>query len=95
MKNISYTCGTSTKPLLGSTIGDKFDQIAAQYPNKEALVVCHQNIRWTYQEFKTVIDTCARALLAIGIKKGDRVGVWAPNCAEWTVVQYYMSWNMP
>jgi len=88
MKNISYTCGISQKPLIGMTIGDKFDQIAEQYPNNEALVVCDQNIRWTYRTFKSVVDTCARGLLAMGIKKGDRVGVWAPNCAEWTVVQY-------
>lgn len=88
MKNLSYTCGISQKPLIGMTIGDKFDQIVAQYPDKEALVVRHQNIRWTYQTFKSVVDTCARGLLAMGIQKGDRVGVWAPNCAEWTVVQY-------
>jgi len=70
------------------TIGDKFDQIVEQFPDNEALVVCDQNIRWTYRTFKAVVDTCARGLLAMGIQKGDRVGVWAPNCAEWTVVQY-------
>jgi len=89
--NLSYTCGISDKPLLGITIGDLLDQTVAKYPNNEALVVKHQNIRYTYKEFQQKINDCARALLAIGIKKGDRVGVWAPNCAEWTIVQFATS----
>lgn len=89
--NLSYTCGVSDKPLLGITIGDLFDQTVAKYPNNEALVVKHQNIRYTYRQFQQKINDCARALLAIGIQKGDRVGVWAPNCAEWTIVQFATS----
>ncbi len=89
--NLSYTCGISDKPLLGITIGDLLDQTAAKYPNNEALVVKHQNIRYTYRQFQQKINECARAFLAIGIKKGDRVGVWAPNCAEWTIVQFATS----
>jgi len=85
---LSYTCGTSDKPLLGSTIGNIFDQTVAQYPNNEALIVKHQNIRYTYQQFKEKVDECAKAFLAIGIKKGDRVGMWAPNCVEWVTVQF-------
>ena len=86
--NLSYTCGTSDKPLLGSTIGDLFDQTVAQYSDKEALIVKHQNIRYTYRQFQEKVEECAKALLAIGIKKGDRVGVWAPNCVEWVTVQF-------
>lgn len=88
MKTLSYACGLSDKPLLGITIGDMFDQVVEKYPDNEALIVRHQNIRYTYRQFKEVVDECARALLALGIKKGDRVGVWAPNCVEWAVVQY-------
>lgn len=91
MKNLSYACGTSDKPLLGITIGDLFDQTANKYPNNEALIARHQNIRYTYREFQSKVNECAKAFLAIGIKKGDRVGVWAPNCAEWTIVQFATS----
>ncbi len=89
--SLSYTCGISDKPLLGITIGDMLDQTAAKYPDNEALVVKHQNIRYTYRQFQQKINECARAFIAIGIKKGDRVGVWAPNCAEWTIVQFATS----
>ena len=91
MKELSYTCGISNKPLLGITIGEQLDQTVTNFPDNEALIVKHQNIRYTYREFQQKINECARALLAIGIKKGDRVGVWAPNCAEWTIVQFATS----
>ncbi|MFN2410649.1 MAG: AMP-binding protein, partial [Halomonas sp.] len=84
----SYTSSTADKPLLGMTIGDKFDQIAAQYPDNDALIALHQNIHWRYRELQEEVNRCARALLAIGVKKGDRVGIWAPNCSEWTVTQF-------
>ncbi|WP_226665897.1 AMP-binding protein [Microbulbifer aggregans] len=84
----SYSKGDTSQPLIEMTIGDKFDEIAAKFPDNEALVARHQDIRWTYAEFKQQVDTCARALLAIGIQKGDRVGVWSPNCAEWTTMQF-------
>jgi fatty-acyl-CoA synthase len=84
----SYLSGTSDIPLLGMTIGDMFDQTAEQYPENDAMVVRHENIRWTYRELKEKVDICARALLAIGLKKGERVGIWAPNCAEWTITQF-------
>ncbi len=71
----SYVSGTSAKPLLGITIGDLFDQIAARYPANEALVARHQNLRYTYREFKMHVDQCARALLALGVQKGERVDV--------------------
>ncbi|MCX2783123.1 AMP-binding protein [Microbulbifer thermotolerans] len=84
---LSYTRGNSDLPLINMTIGDKFDQIAGDFPDNEALVVRHQGIRWTYREFRQQVDICARALLAVGINKGDRVGIWSPNCAEWVTLQ--------
>lgn len=87
MKKLSYLSGTSDIPLLGITIGDMFDQVAEKYPNNEALVVHHQNIRWTYQQLKEQVDNCARAFMAIGLQKGDRIGIWAPNRYEWVVTQ--------
>ena len=88
MKKLSYLSGISNTPLLGITIADQFDQTAARFPDNEALVVYHQNIRWTYQELKEQVDICARALLSSGLKKGERIGIWSPNCAEWTVIQF-------
>ncbi|NVK44454.1 MAG: AMP-binding protein [Oceanospirillaceae bacterium] len=84
----SYTSGVSDKPLIGMTIGDKLDQIATTYPDNDALVVRHQGIRWSYREFQQQVNRCARALLAIGIGKGDRVGIWSPNNAQWTTLQF-------
>ncbi|MBY4675069.1 AMP-binding protein [Marinobacterium arenosum] len=84
----SYTSGISEKPLIGMTIGDKFDEIANRYPDNDALVVRHQGIRWSYRELQQKVDEAARAFLAIGVERGDRVGIWAPNCAQWTVTQF-------
>ncbi|MCC5903356.1 MAG: AMP-binding protein [Halomonas sp.] len=84
----SYTSSTADKPLLGMTIGDKLDQIVAQYPDNDALIALHQNIHWSYRQLQEEVNRCARALLAIGVKKGDRVGIWAPNCSEWTLTQF-------
>ncbi|WP_323753939.1 AMP-binding protein [Marinobacter sp.] len=84
----SYTSGVAEKPLLGMTIGDMLDRTAQQYPNNEALVCLHQDIRWTYQEFVDKVNEAARAFLAIGVQKGDRVGIWSPNRYEWTVTQF-------
>jgi len=88
MYKISYTSGTSDVPLLGITIGDKFDETVEQFPDKEALIVHHQNIRWTYKRLQEEVDTCAKALLACGLEKGDRAGIWSPNRSEWTVMQF-------
>ena len=88
MKNLSYTSGTSSIPLLGITIGDKFDETVQKFPHQEALIVHQQNIRWTYQELQNEVDTCARALMACGLQKGNRVGIWSPNRSEWTVLQF-------
>ena len=83
----SYTSGASDKPLLGITIGDMLDRIAGRYPDNEALVVLHQDVRMTYRELLVEVNRCARALMALGIQKGERVGIWATNRFEWTVTQ--------
>ncbi|MEA2378551.1 MAG: fatty-acyl-CoA synthase [Thermoleophilaceae bacterium] len=83
----AYVHGTGTTPLLGQTIGDMWDAVVAEHGGREALVSCHQDIRWTYSQLAEEVDRCARALLARGVAKGDRVGMWSPNCAEWVVVQ--------
>jgi fatty-acyl-CoA synthase len=87
----SYVSGTSEVPLLGLTIGDMFDRIADRYPDNEALVSRHQNLRYRYRELKAEVDRCARALMALGVSKGQRIGIWAPNCAEWAIVQFATS----
>jgi fatty-acyl-CoA synthase len=85
---LSYISGTSTKPLLGITIGDMFDDIAARFHDNDALIVHHQNVRFTYKQLHNVVDACAMAFLALGIQKGERVGIWSPNRYEWTVTQF-------
>jgi len=87
----SYICGTSAVPLLGMTISEMVDSIAEKYPDTDAVVSMHQNIRWTYKEFADQINLVARALMGLGVEKGDRVGIWAMNYAEWVVVQFATS----
>jgi fatty-acyl-CoA synthase len=84
----SYDCGISSYPLLGQTIGEMFNDIAHRYPQTEAVVSVHQGIRWTYKEFLDQVNGLARGLMALGVEKGDRVGIWAMNHAEWVVVQF-------
>ena len=85
---VSYIHGASLTPMIGETIGANFDRIVASYPERDAVVVRHQDVRWTYAEFRARVDRVARALVAIGLRPGDRMGIWAPNCAEWLLVQY-------
>ena len=87
----SYTSGTSDTPLLGLTIGDMFDQIAATYPDQPALISRHQGIRLSYRELQARVNQCARAMLHLGIAKGQRVGIWSPNRAEWCITQFATS----
>ena len=84
----SYASGTSDVPLLGDTIGDNFDRVVAAQPDHEAMVDVPSGRRWTYAQMREDVDTVALGLLAAGLGKGDRVGIWAPNVAEWTLVQY-------
>ncbi len=85
---ISYVCGTSDKPLLYQTIGDALDSAIARWPDRDAIVVRHQNVRLTFKEFGAEVDRVARGLLALGIKRGERVGIWSPNNLEWVLVQF-------
>ena len=84
----SYAAGDTGIPLIEETIGANFARIAATYGDREALVEVATGRRWTYAELDADVDALARGLIAAGIAKGDRVGIWAPNCAEWTMVQY-------
>ena len=88
MPRESYVHGNSGPPLIGKTIGALLDEVSATDGSREALVVAHQEIRWTYSELKMRSDAFASGLLALGLEPGDRVGIWAPNCAEWTIAQF-------
>ena len=84
----SYASGVSLTPLLGDTIGDNLDRTARAFPHRDALIDRPSGRRWTYAELTAEVDALALALLELGIAKGDRVGIWAPNRAEWTLTQY-------
>ena len=84
----SYVHGVSTTPLLGDTIGVHFDSAVARWPEAEALVVRHQEVRWTYRALQQQVDAFAAGLLALGLEPGDRVGIWSPNNAEWVITQF-------
>ena len=88
MQRQSYVHGNSGPPLIGKTIGALLDEVSAADGAREALVVAHQNIRWTYAELKSRSDAFASGLLVLGLEPGDRVGIWSPNCAEWTIAQF-------
>jgi fatty-acyl-CoA synthase len=85
---LSYANGPSTLPLRGETIGQALRGCVEAHGDREALVSCHEGIRLTYGQLAERVELVARALLAAGIERGDRVGIWAPNCAEWVVIQY-------
>src|SRR4051794_21983545 len=85
---LSYSHGTSPVPLLGETIAANLRLTVERFPDREALVVRPQKYRATYRQLWDAVAEVARALLALGVQKGDRVGVWAPNRFEWVVVQY-------
>jgi fatty-acyl-CoA synthase len=84
----SYASGTSDVPLLGETIGENLERTVARFGDREALVDVPAGTRYTYREFDAAVNRLALGLLARGVAKGDRVGIWAPNCAEWVLVQY-------
>ena len=83
----SYFKGGKSPELLTQTIGDLFDQVAGRFPGREALLVRHQGIRWTWSEFQVEVEKLASGLLALGLGPGDRVGIWAPNCSEWCLIE--------
>jgi fatty-acyl-CoA synthase len=84
----SYVHGVSKTPLIGMTVGEIFDRTAGRWPDREALVVRHQGLRWSYGELKREVDALAAGLLALGLEPGERVGIWSPNNAQWVVTQF-------
>src|SRR5436309_642913 len=86
--NPSYTHGTATRPLIGQTIGDLLDDVATRFADNEALVSVFENRRFTYAAFRDEVDRCSRALLALGVEKGERVGMWSTNCVAWVIAQF-------
>lgn len=87
MRALSYISGSSDQPLIGQTIGDYFDFIVEKHPEQTAIVSRHQNVRLTYEELAIEVNKCAKSLLSIELKRGDRAGIWSPNCVEWLIVQ--------
>ncbi|SEE74561.1 AMP-binding protein [Streptomyces sp. 2314.4] len=87
-QELSYASGAAGRPLLGHTIGTDLSRTLSRFGDREALVEVASGRRWTYTELGRAVDEVALGLLAKGVTKGDRVGIWAPNCAEWVLVQY-------
>jgi fatty-acyl-CoA synthase len=88
MGQLSYVHGASDTPFVGDTIGAHFDRIVERFAERDAVIVRHQQICWTYRELKERVDAFAAGLLALGLKRGDRVGIWSPNNAEWVITQF-------
>jgi fatty-acyl-CoA synthase len=85
---LSYLHGISSEPLKGLTVGRLFDDCAGQFADNDALVVMHQDVRWTWRQLRAEVDRLAAGLVALGLEPGDRIGIWAPNMAEWVVTQF-------
>ena len=88
MLSESYVHGASSAKLLGQTLGANFDSAAERWGNREAVVVRHQNLRWSYNDLKMRVDAFAAGLLSLGLEPGDRIGIWSQNNSEWVVTQY-------
>ena len=84
----SYVHGVSNVPLIGATLGAYFDQVVSRYAGREALVVRHQRIRWTWRELATRVNNLAASLVRLGLVPGDRIGIWSQNNAEWVLTQF-------
>ena len=87
-RSSSYAFMASEKPLIGKTIPDMFDEIAERYPENDAIVSIHQGLRYTYRELQEEVNRAAKGFLALGLKKGDRLAIWATNIAEWVICQF-------
>jgi fatty-acyl-CoA synthase len=85
---LAQDAGPADVPLLDETIGANLARTVAEHGDREALVARHQGVRWTYTEFAERVARLARGLIGLGLQAGDRVGLWSPNYAEWTLVQY-------
>src|ERR1700747_2133187 len=88
MAEPSYVRGADTPPLLNETIGQRFTRAALLWPEREALVVRHQNIRWTFAALAARVEDLAAGFLALGLCPGDRIGIWSPNNSEWVLTQF-------
>jgi len=86
--NISFVEGSAAAPLKYETIGRAFDETAHRFASRDALIVPLQQVRWSYAELKQRVDMLAAGLLSLGLIPGERIGIWAPNCAEWAVTQF-------
>ena len=84
----SHFQGDRSPPLIETTIGEAFHKVAKRHGDRIALVVRHQQVRWTYGDLKSHVNEFAAGLSRLGLQPGDRIGIWAPNCVEWTVTQY-------
>src|SRR4051794_3455251 len=84
---LSYTRGADV-PLLEMTLSEALSRAAARFPDRDALVVCHQNVRLSWRELDAEVTRVARGLAGLGLEPGDRVGIWASNCVEWVLMQY-------
>ena len=85
---LSHVAGSVTLALREDTIGQALDQAARRWGEREALVSVHQGVRWTYAQLAARADALAAGLLALGLKRGDRIGIWSPNNAEWALTQF-------
>ena len=88
MDQPSYACGSAVKPMIGETIGAHFDRVAAAFGDREAVVSVHQGVRLTYAQLREATDAFARGLAALGVRHGDRVGIWSTNTVEWVIAQF-------
>jgi fatty-acyl-CoA synthase len=84
----SYVHGAATTPLLGDTIGGALNRAAARFSSRDALISCHQGVSYSYAELLQAVNRVARALLELGVARGQRIGIWSPNNAEWMITQY-------
>ncbi len=88
MQQLSYVHGAHSVPLIGETIGSYLDSVAERFGDSDALIVAHQDVRWTYKEFQQRVNYLAAGLLKMGLNPGDRIGIWAQNCSEWVLTQF-------
>jgi fatty-acyl-CoA synthase len=88
MTQLSYVHGASDTQFIGDTIGVYFDRVVERFASRDALIVRHQQVHWRYRELKERVDAFAAGLLALGLRRGDRIGIWSPNNAEWVVTQF-------
>ncbi len=84
----SYVCGVSETPLVYKTVGAVLDEAVERFAARPALIVRHQKVRLTYGEFAAEVDKFAAGLIALGLRRGDRIGIWSPNNAEWVIAQF-------